>query len=132
MKTKELIRRLQEIDPTGETECCVGNADIFFVDCTPAYWDGCLQLLKRDPTSKYYNVIGAKYTTKGQKIVIVTHSIEDAILENSDLPVEYEGFVDGCKTKEQYQTTVKKWRKKTRKIDKEVEKWAQERRENNE
>ena len=132
MKTKELIRQLQEADPSGEMNCCVENVDIFFVDCEPAYWDGCLQVLERDPTSKYYNVIGAKYTTEGRKIVIVTHSIKDAILENPDLPIEYEGFSDESKTKGSYQKDVEKWREKTRRINAKVEKWSQERRKDNE
>ena len=132
MKTKELIKQLQEADPTGETECCVDNKDIFFVDCEPSYWDGCLQILKRDHTSKHYNVIGARYTTKGHKISIVTLSIEDAISEDPDLSIEYEGFFDGCKTMERYQEAVKKWRKRTIRINKKVEKWSQERKKDNE
>jgi len=31
MKVKELIRRLQEADPSGEIEACVDNIDIHFV-----------------------------------------------------------------------------------------------------
>jgi hypothetical protein len=92
MKTKELIRQLQEADPSGEIECCVNNADIHFVNVEPAYWDGCLQVLKRDETNPYYNIIGAKYTSKGDKVVIRPLSISDAVFENQDLPVEFEGL----------------------------------------
>lgn len=80
MKTKELIRQLQEADPTGEVECCVGNVDIHFVGIEPAYYDGSLQVLVRDESkSPYYNIVGGKYVRMGDKVVIHTLSIEDAL-----------------------------------------------------
>lgn len=88
MKTKELIKRLNAADPTGEAEVCVDNADILFVEPQPAFWDGYLQVLIRDTTKEpYYNVVGAKYVNEGKKICIHQHSIEDAITENPELPV---------------------------------------------
>jgi hypothetical protein len=92
MKTKELIRQLRKADPSGEIECCVNNADIHFVNTEPAYYDGCLQVLKRDVNNKYYNIIGAKYTSKGEKVVIRPLSISDAVWEQEDFPVEFEGL----------------------------------------
>lgn len=88
MKTKELIRQLQENDPTGECEVCVENIDIHFVCKEEAYWDGPLQVLQRDETCKYYNIIGGKYKTEGSKIVIRPLSFADAIL-NRDIPIDY-------------------------------------------
>ena len=120
MKTKELIRQLQEADPSGELECCVGNADIFFVDVEPAYWDGCLQVLKRDPAkAPYYDVVGAKYTSKGNKVVVRPLSIRDAILDDENLPVEFDV---GDSWQERYQQFVQKHREETKKINQEVEK----------
>jgi hypothetical protein len=76
MKTKELIRLLQEQDPSGELECCVYNVDIHCVECLPAFYDGSLQVLKRDHSKNpYYNVIGAAYVDQGHKIVIKPLSI---------------------------------------------------------
>lgn len=90
MKTKDLITKLQEADPSGEIECCVGNADIFFVERTSAFWDGRLQILERDHSKDpYYNICGAKRTAKGSKIQIHTLSISDALLDNPDLPIDY-------------------------------------------
>jgi len=90
MKTKELIRQLNIADPTGEEEVCVGNADILFVESEPAYYDGHLQVLIRDTTKDpYYNVVGAKYVGKGKKVCIKYHSIESAIMENPELPVDF-------------------------------------------
>ena len=119
MKTAEVIRLLQEADPTGETECCVENADIFFVDVQPAYYDGYLQVLKRDPTSKCYNVVGAKYTAKGQKVVIKVLTISDAIFEQEDLPVEFEDLSPG--NADYYRKLVEDRRALTRKICDDVE-----------
>lgn len=79
MKTKELIRRLMEEDPSGELEVCVDNVDIFYVEGLPGYYDGASQILIRDETKKGYNIIGGRYNTKQNKICIHTLSIYDAI-----------------------------------------------------
>ena len=85
MKTKDLIVLLQKEDPSGEIECCVGNADIYFVSTEPAYWDGRLQILERDESKKpYYHIVGAKRTSKGSKIVLHPYSIEDYISDNPE------------------------------------------------
>lgn len=89
MKTAELIRRLQEADPTGELPVCVGNVDVYFVQTLPAYYDGQLQQLVHDEGKRpYYSVVGAKITRRGTKVDIVTHSIRDALLDHPDMPVE--------------------------------------------
>lgn len=48
MKTKDLIKLLMEEDPTGEIECCIDNQDIEEISWESAYYDGCLQIVKRD------------------------------------------------------------------------------------
>ena len=95
MKTKELIRQLQKADPSGEAECCVNNIDIHFVSNEPAYWDGTLEVLQRDESNKYYNIIGAKYVAYGTKVVIRPLSIADAIFEDPKLPVDYSNCGSG-------------------------------------
>lgn len=91
MKTKDLIAALQENDPSGEVECCVGNAPIFFLANMPAWYDGKLQVLVQDHSKDpYYNIVGAKRTNKGRKIVLHTHSIEDYISDNpEDAKIDY-------------------------------------------
>lgn len=89
MKTKKLIKLLQDADPTGEEEVCVNNVDIFTVHPEPAYWDGTLQILERNEASEYYNVIGARYKRSGSKINISILSITDAICEDTKLKVDY-------------------------------------------
>lgn len=93
MKGKEVIRLLQEADPTGEIEVCVGNVDIFTIDKLPAYYDGKLQVLVRDPNAKYYPIIGGKYVSSGWKVSITPMSITDA-LENDpeNFTVDYSGL----------------------------------------
>lgn len=86
MKSKELIRILKEIDPTGETEVCVGNVDIDCIVDMPAYWDGSLQVLQRDEKN---NIIGAKYVRTGEKLQIYPLSISDAIDGRYEFKVDY-------------------------------------------
>lgn len=114
MKTKKLIRLLQEADPSGEEEVCVGNVDILAVYKEPAYWDGDLQKLIRDEENTFYNVIGAEIIRNGFKIQIYTHSIKDAILDNSELPVT--GNITHKRAEE-----IETWREEVRKIDNEIE-----------
>jgi hypothetical protein len=87
--TADLIRELQEIDPSGELPVCVGNAEIFYLDIIPTYHDGNLQRLVLDPDCKCYNVIGAKYPDGDMKINIRPLSIEDALLNDPDMPIDY-------------------------------------------
>jgi len=121
MKTKELIRRLQEADPSGEIECCVGNLDIYFITQEPAYYDGALQVLIHDESKrdKSWSVVGAKLTAKGGKIQIHTMSVEDVIFdtfENGvDFPVEIEGYIS-----DNYQKLVEQWKTEAAKIHKEI------------
>lgn len=120
MKTKDLIKLLQEADPSGENEVCVGNADIHFVGPEPAYYDGCLQVLKRDPArAPYYDVCGAKYVGDGTKIVIHTLSISSAIFNDEDLPVEFDNMTE--QQLEWYKKSVESRRAETRQIHDEVE-----------
>ena len=117
MKTKEVIKRLQKADPSGELECCVEGEDIYDIDNWPAYYDGRLQVLIRDPNIKeYYNVMGAKYVSTGNKIVITPLSIEDAIFEDPEIPVE---IPDGDTY---HKNKVEKYRKESRKLNKECDK----------
>lgn len=120
MKTKELIRRLQEADPSGEEECCVGNADIFFVENQEAYWDGYLQVLERDPAkAPFYDVVGARYVSKGRKINIRPLSISDAIFTNEDLPIDFSEC--SISNKKYYEKSVSEKREQIRNIKHGVE-----------
>jgi len=124
MKTKDLIKRLQEADPSGEVECCVGNLDIYFVEDLPSYYDGALQVLVHDESirDKCWSVIGGKLIRTGQrKIQIHTLSIEDALFDDvgngGDFPVDIQGdSQDG-----HLQKLVDGWKEEAKRIYREIE-----------
>ena len=111
MKTKEVIRLLQECDPTGEEEVLVGNHDIHDICREPAYYDGYAQIMIRDESIECYNIIGARWTGKGQKISINSIGIQDAIFNNPDVPVTIEADYP------RLEKLVEGWRKECREIE---------------
>jgi len=118
LKTKELIRQLQEADPSGELECAIGgNVDIISVYALPAYYDGYLEILERDHSKDpYYNICGAIITGEGSKVRIDPYSVEDAIFDNVDLPVKIIGDSNNIRRK-----GIEKYREKAKQIYKEIE-----------
>ncbi len=95
MKTKKLIKLLQEIDPTGEEEVSVNNEDIFIVQDMPAYYDGRLQVLIRDKSKEpYYDVIGCKVVAKGRKIEIRTMGWREVINNDPAARITYDTCFD--------------------------------------
>lgn len=113
MKTKELIRSLQELDPSGEEECCVGNVDIIYVQKMPAYYDGRLQVLQRD-AGKGFNVRGIDFRSHGVKIDLVTYSCHDGIFDNADFKVT--GAVSDW-----YLEQIERWRAESKQLDADLE-----------
>ena len=82
MKSKELIKQLQEEDPSGEIEVVCGG-DIYFAERLPASCDGRLQVLIRDETKKpFYHVVGMKEVSGGDKILLNILNLED-VCENA-------------------------------------------------
>ena len=118
MKTKELIRRLQEADPSGEEDCCVGRSDILFVAPEPGYYDRCFQVLKREPNNPYYNVIGAEIKSSATKIKIVIHDIEDALIDHPELPITF----DSEYSEKHWEDRIEQWRQEYRQLHKEEKK----------
>lgn len=85
MKTKELIQRLQEVDPTGELDVVVTTEPIYAVEIYPAHYDGVLQQIERTPSG---GICGAKYVTKGLRVEIMAQSISDWLWDY-EFPVDY-------------------------------------------
>jgi len=85
MKSKELIRLIQEADPTGEEHCCLHNSDIGSVDVEPAYYDGPLHVIDRDENGHPFR--GTRVRV-GIKINITSLSISDC-LEYDPFEVQY-------------------------------------------
>jgi len=88
MKSKILIEKLKEIDPTGEIEVLVGNCDILTLQLKPMYWDGHGEVFIRDKSKKGYDVIGLKVCSSGNKIDIQTLSIEDVIWNDPKVKID--------------------------------------------
>lgn len=79
MKTKDLIKRLQELDPSGEVEVVLSdNSGINFIEILPASYDGTLQILTHNERGR---AVGGRYQRAGNKIKIHFLSIEDAVSE---------------------------------------------------
>jgi len=123
MKTKELIRRLQNADPTGELECCVGNIDIYYVDVLPPYYDGAQEILVHDNIKRdnEWSIIGGKIVRIGEyKVQINTMSIEDAmmdaIIDGKEFPIE----IIGDSTDGYYQKKIERWKEDAIKIKNEL------------
>jgi len=85
MQTRELIKRLQEADPSGQEEVCVDNHDIWFVSSVNAFYDGALESLIRDGKK----IVGARRTRNGCKVLIRCLSIEEAIQNDPMLVIDY-------------------------------------------
>ncbi len=75
MKTKDLIKHLQEIDPKGEFEVCIENADIEYLDVLPAYYDGRITVItERD---EHMRSLKSEVTGSGTKINLFRHDWTD-------------------------------------------------------
>ncbi len=111
MKTGELIRLLQEADPSGEVECCIDNHDIYSVELWPAFYDGALEILIRDPSLRpNYDVIGGIIRRTGQKIRLRSLPLEDAVWDakGQEFPITIEET--DPQTRFYIEQEVQKWR----------------------
>jgi len=88
MKSKVLIEKLKELDPTGEIEVCDGNQDILCLQLKPSYWDGNSKVFIRDEKLKGYNIKGVKICESGSKISIISLSLEDVIWEDPSVEID--------------------------------------------
>jgi hypothetical protein len=117
MKTKELIRLLQEADPIGNEDVVVDNCDIWQVYPEEAHYDGCKQLLVRDKRIKNrYDIKGMKISDKGKKISIFTYDWKEAILNNPEVKIELD-----LTHKEEYEKEIKDYRNYIRKLKSDIE-----------
>jgi hypothetical protein len=114
MKTKELIARLQAADPTGETHCCIGNADIWDVNVEPAFYDGALQVLEFDEDNR---PIRGTRVEQGSKLNLQSISISEALFSYPDFKVIYASELD----RQRYEHYDLERRRQTARIDYEVD-----------
>lgn len=118
-------KKLQELlsGYPDDMEVSVGNVDIFSIHQLPYYWDGCQQVLIRDPKLEpYYDVVGVKYRYHGQKLYINTLSIDDVILDDPDIPVDFSELQESYPTAyKRYLEYVELKREKSKNINNEIE-----------
>jgi hypothetical protein len=110
MKTKDLIAALQDADPTGEVEVCVGNQDIYFVEQLPAYYDGRLQTLIVD-NSPNPRINGVKVHSSGNKVQIHIMGVEDVLLDDPDATIDLSDLNPESQTFKYWTARVEKLRK---------------------
>lgn len=97
MKSKEVVRLLQEIDPEGECEVTFGG-DIEFFLRLPYYYDGRASIFIKDSDG---NIIGMREATAtdGDKIVGYVKTIEDMgweeIERNEHGETEFQYIIEG-------------------------------------
>ena len=93
MKTKELIRILQEADPSGEIEVVVwsgANSDILYVDRQAGDFDGAYEVLVRDGSTDHCDVTGIKVTDKHEKVVIRDYPMKEVLADYPDINIDYD------------------------------------------
>lgn len=115
MKTKDLIKELQELDPEGELECCIDNLDIGGISIEPAYWDGSLQLVEKGPDGE---ILGMKILDSGLKLVLSPTSVGDFIMNYPDGKIDFSDLSENRKS--HWRRFVELKRNETKKIKKEV------------
>lgn len=129
MKSSKLIQLLQEIDPTGEVEVCVSNADIYTVQAMPASWDGCLETLIIDESKKpYFCISGIKFHSEGEKIHLRVYEADEFFYAHPDGTADFseldKHYPAGAT---RYRENVKSWREKGQADKDELDKQKAER-----
>lgn len=111
MKTSELIKELQELDPNDECVICVSNHPVSDVGRMPWYYDGRVEFIERDrkniPTK-------AGYPNHGSKIKIYFDTLEEALIDNPDVELDLSGITYQGKVEERYMGNIEKWKEEGR------------------
>lgn len=127
MKTRELIKVLQEVDPEGESEVIVNGDPIYFAENLPGYYDGWYSVLIQDHSKDpYYNITGIRQTRAGDKVRLHLMSMEDVLLDNPEAIVELDSSLGPERIKEM-EESVQALRVEHRQINADVQKWSEER-----
>ena len=125
MKTKELIRQLQEADPSGELEVAINGDDI-----APTY-----SISKNEEGNRWYH-INVEYDEKDRPISMVwrkgqasvfihTDDTEMIVTCYPDIDITFEGF-DDYERIEWYNEAIARWREEGREIERRVAKTRKE------
>lgn len=110
MQTRELIENLKKVDPSGLLDVVVDNRPIVGAGSPPAYWDGCYEKILT-PFRKY------EICANGDKVVLFTLSMHDAMMDDSNLVVVY----DSEYAERHYSKVVEQARQSSIDMDNEIE-----------
>lgn len=89
MKTKDLIKRLSEIDPSGNYEVCVGNiavSDLFIETASRNGWCQSVDFGQIDD-----DIITCKLIGTGHKVMLDTRTLHEHLRDYPNHPVEIIG-----------------------------------------
>ena len=105
MKSKYIIKAIQEADPSGETQVSLNGEEFGCIEASPAYYDGCLEY--KDGCG---NLI---ITDKGNKLLIRTVDWSDFVTAN-----EHFIILDVHKNKKkQYEEKIDKFQKRMQELE---------------
>lgn len=82
---------IQQEDPEGTAEVCVGTAPVWFVERVPAYYDGRLEFVERVNGKP----VRAGWRADGSKVRIRTDDVETAIYDNPDVEIVEPAYEQG-------------------------------------
>lgn len=91
MKTKEVIKMLNELDPSGEYQVCIENADIERFDVLPAYYDGRISVItEKEEKNRWFIPKKTEVTGSGTKLNLYRHDWQYTFRESiEERGVEY-------------------------------------------
>jgi hypothetical protein len=109
MKSKDVIAKLLELDPTGEIEVLVGTTqDIDYINKLDGYWDGTPHLAIKDNTLYGYKTVGVNITrAMKDKICLYPLDTYELIFDTPDVPIYYEGKPSNLEHLEKFREAAK-------------------------
>jgi hypothetical protein len=115
MKTRELIAKLQELDPAGDLDVVVGNEPVYFPERLPAFYDGAKGELVQDPDLIGFNIKGYKITNQGEKIVLHLYGLEAWLMDEPHGQVDTSELPDW--QQERYAKMIEQFRKESIEVE---------------
>ncbi len=111
MKSKELIRQLQELDPVGDIEVIGSAGDISFADRVQDYYDGYARTLLRNEKG---HIIGLEIgsATHADKIVLFELDTDAVLLDDPEAIIINHTHRDYSKNIEDRREYVRKLEKR--------------------
>lgn len=123
--TGELVKMLQEADPSGELPVFDWYGQPYCIEVTEFYWDGMQVMILHDEEllGKCYSVKAAKFLGEGKKAVIRSLNLSDVIGNNPDIEVDTSGYDHYVNKdhKRKIEEAVQEYRQYIRNLDERIE-----------